>query len=208
MNRALVTYGIGAYAPLLDIARPLFERYAERHGYDYLELTNVPALRPLSWMKMEPLWRALQLYDAVLWLGCDVVIVDGSEDIGSQVAPDAWQGLVAHHVSEGEVPNCDIWYLRPPMAPILKQAWEMTDLVNHPWWEQAAIIRLMGYDLGRHPLRCETPTDLYQHTHFLPLEWNSHESSDRAARPRFAHATYGPVDWRLAVMRRYAEAAQ
>jgi hypothetical protein len=205
--KALVTFGVGRYAPLLDISRPLFRQYAERHGYEYIELVNVPATRPLSWMKLEPLARALETYDAVLWLGADVVIVDGSEDIGSQVAPDAWQGMVAHHVSEGEVPNCDVWYLHPPMAPILKQAWEMTGFINHPWWEQAAIMHLMGYDLGKLPIKCTTPTDLYRHTHFLPLAWNSHESSDRAAEPRFVHATYGPVDWRLDVMRRYAGVA-
>src|SRR5690606_9196870 len=127
--KALVTFGVGRYAPLLDISLPLFRQYAERHGYEYIELVNVPATRPISWMKLEPLARALEPYEAVPWPGAVEAIVEGRGDIGSQVAPDAWQGLAAPHVSEGEVPNWIVWYPQPPMAPILKQAWEMTQYI-------------------------------------------------------------------------------
>src|SRR5690606_14822620 len=111
----------------------------------------------------------------------------------------------AHHVSEGEVPNCDVWLLRKPMIPYLSRAWKMEQYITHPWWEQAAIIELMGYDMRTRPLAPCEPTELYTHTPFLPLEWTSHESSDRHANPRFAHATYGAVSWRATVMRKYQE---
>ena len=204
MRRAIVTMGSGPYEELLSISGPRMKAYADKHGYEYVELTDLDPVRPPSWLKVLPLADMLETYDALFWLGCDVLILDDSKDIADQIAPTAWQALTAHHTGEGEIPNCDVWYLRPEMADYLRQAWAMEQYATHPWWEQKAILDLMGYRGS--PLQAENPTDLYRHTHFLPLELNSHESNDRAQNPIFAHATYGDLQWRLGVFRRYLEA--
>jgi hypothetical protein len=88
------------------------------------------------------------------------------------------------------------------MQPWLEQLWRMDEYLAHPWWEQGALCQLLGYT-GR-PLRLAAPTELYWRTHWLGLEWNSHEERDRHPTPRFAHATYGPLGWRLTVMQQRA----
>lgn len=205
MKRAIATFAHGAYTELLDISRPTFEDYAERHGYDFIE--ELPAgdrTRPPAWWKVPALLHLLTKYDAVLWLGCDVYIVDGTEDIADGMPKLDIQAMVAHYTPEGEIPNTDVWYVTQGMLPWLDRAWAMDKYTNHVWWEQAAILDLMGYNPTVRPLRVERDTELYDLTHFLPLEWNSHESADRHPAPRFAHATHGLFPWRKAVMEHYA----
>jgi hypothetical protein len=205
MKRSLVSFATGPYTQLLDISRPTFRHYAERHGYEYVEGLpgDIDRSRPPSWWRIPALQKLLAEYDAVLWLGCDVVIVDSSRDIADEIPAGAWQAMTTHNAPEGQIPNCDVWYLTPALFPYMAQAWALTEYTHHPWWEQAAILHLMGHDLSGFPIRVAEPTELYRHTHFLPLEWNSHESRNRHPSPRFAHATHGPFPWRIEVMRRY-----
>lgn len=201
-KRALVTMGREEYAELLTLSRPRFQAYAERHGYEYIELVDLSPVRPASWLKVLPIAEMLEgEYDEVLWLGCDVLILNDTDDISEEVAADKWQGMVAHHTDEGEIPNADVWLMRKPMAAYLRQMWDSEKHINHAWWEQRAVMDLMGY--GTQPCACEKPTELYEHTEFLPLDWNSHESADRSDSPIFMHATHGNLEWRLDVMRKY-----
>lgn len=208
MSTALVTFATGRHLELLRISAPLFRRYAERHGYAYIEGAEVrPLVRPPSWWKIPALMRALETHDAALWLDADVVIANGEIDVASLVATDAWQALVEHHTPDGAVPNCGVWFVRKAMLPVLARLWQREQYIHHAWWEQAAMLDALGYRHEPRPCRLEHPTDLYLRTHWLPLEWNSHEQDDRAALPFFAHVSPNTVDWRLPIMRAYAEGA-
>ena len=208
MKKAIVTFATGEYTELLDISRPSFENYAERHGYDYIEgLPDGDRNRPSSWWRIPALQEILPKYDAVLWLGCDVVIVRDDKDVADEIPTDAWQALTPHRAHDSMIPNCDVWWLTPAMLPTLGQAWTLTQYIHHPWWEQAAIMHLMGYDMAGTPIAQKRETELHDKTHFLPLEWNSHESTDRHPNPRFAHATHGAFAWRKAIMQQYARRA-
>ncbi len=203
MSRALVTFATGEFSRLLDLARPRFQEYADRHGYQLHETPPGLLLRPPSWLKVSQLIDALTWHEEALWIDADVAIVDGSRDVADEVPARSWQALVCHHTPDGAVPNCGVWLVRQPMRPILEHIWRMDRYVNHPWWEQAAMLDLLGYRHEPRPVVLDTPTDLYGRTHWLGLEWNSHEENDRHPEPRFAHATAGPVDWRADVMRGY-----
>lgn len=207
MSKALATFATGDHTRLLDVSAPLFAAYAERHGYQLVTVDRVPNSRPASWWKVPFLTALLDSFDEVLWLDCDVVIVDGTQDIASQVPTSMWQALVTHHTNEGEIPNCGVWFARKPMLPWLTRIWDMTTYISHPWWEQAAMLELLGYTPHQRPVRRETETSLFAHTAMLPLEWNSHEQNDRSDQPRFAHVTPNSVDWRLPIMQRYAQEA-
>lgn len=203
MRKAISTFATGRHAELLALSRPLFRAYAKRHGYEYREhKITVTHNRPASWLRLPLLTGLLHEFDEVLWFGADVVIVNGTEDFGAAVPPDAWAAMVKHHVEGEDVPNSDVMIMRPPMIPWLRQAWDLEQYMFHPWWEQAAYMHLMGYDMTQRPYRLAEPSALYEHIHWMPLEWNSHESSQRLEHPRFAHATYGPIDWRIEIMRR------
>jgi len=202
VTRALVTVATGTHLDLLNIARPSFQAFADLHGYDLLEAEPLDCVRPPSWWKVLILQAALRDYDEALWLDADTVIVDGSEDLN--VPPDAWQALVEHHTGDGDVPNCGVWLVRQPMAPVLDDLWTMTQYLSHGWWEQAGLHQLMGYR-GR-PVQLVSPTELYERTHFLDNGWNVHMWDDpQPAHPRIMHATM----WkdRVGVMRQWAAAA-
>lgn len=204
--QAIFTFADEQYEPLREITAPTVERYAAWHGYEHIHATvpdDFP--RPASWFRIPKLQELLATYDAVLTLGVDVIIVDGSEDIADHVEDWALLAMVRHDTPQGLVPSMDVTYMRPGVAPWLEQAWALERYVNHPWWEQAAMLHLMGYDLRRYPAVRVDESALYDATQFLPLEWHSHESMDRAENPRFAEATHGPLGWRVGVLRQYSE---
>lgn len=203
MTRALVTFATGPYTALQEVALPGLEEYADRHGYVLHSDPPANTERPASWLKVPLLRAALDEYEEVLWVDADVIIADGSRDIADEAPDDAWQGLVRHRTPDGVVPNCGVWLVRPAMREILDRLWDMTQYLAHPWWEQGALCELLGYQ-GR-PLQLTQPTGLYGRTYWLGLEWNSHEERDPSGSPRFAHATAGPLGWRLTTMHRYAD---
>lgn len=202
MTKALVTVAEGGHAEYLAIAQPSLEVFADRHGYTLLQVKDVETTRPASWWKIPGLIAALNTYDEALFVGADFVCVDPSEDL--DVPAEAWQALVAHRTGDGEVPNADFWYLRQPMLPILTTLWGKWEYTNHGWWEQAALMDMMGYK-DRPSLHVE-PTELYDHTYFLDAGWNVH-TWDRqpGEHPRFRHATMWPD--RAAIMREWAAEA-
>lgn len=206
-SKALLTFGVGPSAELLDISRPLFVRYAARHGYAYIEVPAVGPERPPSWMKVANLIEALATYDEVLWLDADVAIVDGAEDIAAHVHADAWQAMVIHSGPSGDIPNCGVWLVRKPMVSHLHKLWGMESYINHYWWEQGAMHELLGYttsDSMIHPEH-KVETELYKRTCFLPLEWNSLPSypTARSSCPKFVHGAGEPHSRRVAMLRKW-----
>lgn len=203
MTRALVTFATGDHRRLLDLSLPRFAAYAEAHDYDLHTEAPRMLLRPASWYKVPALLDLLEDYDEVLWLDADVVICDVGRDVADEVPPDKWQALVRHHTPDGEVPNGGVWYARPLLRDALLAIWQRDRYLNHGWWEQAALLDLLGYEHQQRPVRLVEPSELYARTHWLGLEWNSHEENDRHPRPVFAHATAGNLEWRAQVMTRH-----
>ena len=207
-SKALCTFGVGGYSACLEIARPTFQSYADKHGYGYVEgPPNGSAFykRPPSWGKVLLLMELLQMYSAVLWFDCDVLITDESEDLADMVPEDKIQALVAHthfkNVDMGENPSCGMWYVRTPMIPYLQQQWAMTKYLNHSTWEQAAMQEMLGYSSnGRYTKRVRD-TQLYRDTHFLPEEWHSIQFYDVNAPARTVHFPAMPVVDRVEWMR-------
>lgn len=206
MRKALVTFAVGPHVELLEIAKPSYKAWAHRHGYDFLVAEGIHPTRPPAWYKIPLLQTALCTYDEAVFIGADLVIVDGREDFSMEVPADAWQAMVNHHTGDGEVPNDDMWFCRKPMQPILEQVWEMTQWMHHGWWEQAALLELMGYKVPQ-PTTLVEPTELYKHTYFLDSSWNVHcWDKPQPEHPRFQHATMYPD--RAEVMREWAREAE
>ena len=214
--KALCSIGSGPHEALLAISRPTFAAYAERHGYDLITSTESDRRRPPAWAKVPMLRETLASYDLVLWIDADAVIVDRSRDIADELAPDRFLGLVRH----GEVPNTGVMLLRAGhrARDLLDRTWNATRLIDHPWWENAALLDALGYDLpsalepglrgrahrlaarlpGRGPRRFALagPSPFADGTQFLPLEWNS-VYLHQAERPRVVHCLGVPVAQRM-----------
>jgi hypothetical protein len=203
-RRALVSFATGPHEELLDIALPSFREFADRHGYDLIIGHVGDTARPASWMKIPILKDVLGArYDEALFIGADCVITDPTDDLD---VPDGyWQAMVNHRNANGEIPNCDVWYLRHEMRPLLGQIWAMTEYVEHGWWEQAAVLSLMGYAVGTIPNLHQKPTELYDKTYFLDDGWNVHRWCIAPDHPRIMHATM--YEDRARMMRQWAKHA-
>lgn len=205
-KKTVVTFGVGPHEEYLKIAQPSFKAFADKHGYDLIIAQGIEPIKPASWYKVRILIEVLNDYDAALFLGADTVIVDGREDM--EIPADAWQAMVYHHTGDGEVPNADVWYVKQAMTPILELMWEMSNngWANAPWWEQSALMYLMGYKQDVRPTYLKEKTELYNHTHILDSSWNVHKWDKPVPQhPRIQHATM----WsdRAAIMREWAEMA-
>lgn len=190
MNRkAIVSLGAGPQERLLGLAARSFRPYAKRHGYDlHLHTEGVDDSRPLPWSKVRLLQRLQDDYDVLLWLDADLVIVDQRVDLAGELDPARFLGLVEHQVAGGRFPNSGVMALQtgPACRAFLEDVWAQDDLVEHRWWENAAICRLLGYELEP-VVRPGAPTALRTNDlQLLDARWNAiHDAPVR--RPRIRH---------------------
>lgn len=168
---------------------PLVIEYAKRHGFA-VSWADLHGPRPPSWQKIIGLLSKLEQHDDVLWIDADVVIEDASRNILDDVSADAWQAVCEHHTECGTVPNCGVWLVRQPMMPMLREAWDCSRHITHPWWEQAAMLEQMGYSVNGCHASLGKPTQLHARTAWLSSEWNDHPAdSRRSEHVLFRHVT-------------------
>jgi galactosyl transferase GMA12/MNN10 family len=188
VRKAIVSLGTGPQARLLALASRSFRRYAARHGYELeLHTETLDRTRPAPWSKVVLLRELARSHDLLLWLDADLVIVDDSTDIAEELEEGRFLYLVEHHTKEGRMPNSGVMLLRGGEATIafLEDVYAQEDLVSHRWWENAAICRLLGYELD--PIGPGTPTPLFSElTKLISPRWNSIPDAP-ARQPRIKH---------------------
>jgi hypothetical protein len=209
MSKAIITFGTGAHAELLSIARPSYQAFAKRHGYDYFEADRIGHQRPPAWYKVTCLIELLKSYDVAAFFGADLVVVDGREDF--PLDGDWWQAMVVHNTKCGMVPNDDMWIVNQNMIQLLEKVWALDKYLNHGWWEQAALLDVMGYEhlqVSEFPIKvADVENELLRHTRWLDSGWNVHcWDTPQPTRQRIQHATMWPD--RAAIMQKWAEKAQ
>lgn len=194
MSKCIITYAAGAHEELLDISLPTYKKFADAHGYGLIvgeKLTDLPA----AWNKVHLLREALVEEDEVIWFDCDLVVVDYSQDF-PELAPGKCHSLVRHFEDSSEVPNSGVWRLRHNASSLLEAMLELEVFTDHGWWEQAALMTLMGYSVPPegskfHQTRCRCvhPTKWHDVCQFMRVPWNSHPNY-RAEHPRIVHCSY------------------
>jgi hypothetical protein len=204
VRRALFSLGVGPHAELLRITGPTFVEFADRHGYElYLFDANPVPDRPTSWGKVRLFQDLLGSYDEVLWIDADAVIVDATDDITDALRPDDLMGLAAHITPEGvdPIPNCGVWLIRKDatISEFLDSVWQSTEFVEHKWWENAAVLKLLGYALEPQ-VRLVRPTPMWYRARLLSNEWNS-VPIDPSPAPRIVHFAGMSHDERLTGIR-------
>jgi hypothetical protein len=173
MTKALATIGSGPLAPVLALVLPTFAAYARRHGYQLVVGDGASDGRPPAWAKVPLLRRLLDEVDEALWIDADAVILDERVDLTSEVAPDAYQALVRHVTHDGDVPNTGVWFLRGQRGrDLLDAVWQREEYTEHKWWENAAVMDLLGYCLDV-PTQALLETPWVTGTHWLSPKWNA-----------------------------------
>jgi hypothetical protein len=224
VRKALCSIGAGPHEALLAVSEPTFRAYGDRHGYEVITATEADPARPPAWAKVSMIRAALADHDLVLWIDADAVVVDDSEDIAAALRPDAQLALVQHARGEELIPNTGVtvWRAGDVARDLLDRMWASTRYLHHPWWENAALVDLLGYDLpsaldpgrrgragralrrltGRPPRLCRPvrPSSFRDATQFLPGEWNW-TYLNRSENPRIVHCLAVPVEQRLRDMK-------
>jgi galactosyl transferase GMA12/MNN10 family len=203
MSKVIVSLGTGPQQRLLRLASRSFRRYASRHGYE-LDLSTeiLDPTRPAPWSKVLLLRQMAAVHELVLWLDADLVIVDPSRDIADELEDRRFLYMVEHSTDEGRMPNSGVMLLRGGAETVafLDEVYAQEDLIDHRWWENAAICRLLGYELD--PVGPGSPTALLsEHTKFISSRWNS-IPGDPASNPRIRHYPGYSLKVRAAFMAR------
>lgn len=209
MKRAIITYAAGAHEELLDIALPTYKDFAQRHGYDLIIGEKMCSLPP-AWNKIPLLLNTLEIlkYDEVVWFDCDLVVVNPTEDFPPLLDnPSKLHAMVRHFEDNSEVPNSGVWRLRRGGEQLLQDTLGLEVFRNHGWWEQAALMTLMGYCVPPEgsvfsDTKCKCVYQTMWHTvcQFMRLKYNSHPNY-RAEKPVIVHCSYQNMAKRLDVMR-------
>ena len=156
------------------MSEPTFRAYAERHGYDLVigRESECPE-RPVSWSKVVLIRRLMRRYDLVVWVDVDAMVLDLSRDIADEVTDGADIYLVEHRYHQQRIPNAGILMVRSSRAAdaFLDLVWHQEQYIDHVWWENAAILDLLGYRLS--PCNPERPSLHRALFHFIGNEWNS-----------------------------------
>jgi hypothetical protein len=205
VRKALCTIASGPFSSLFELARPSFEAFAGRHDWDLIVSTEGEVDgRPPAWAKIPLLADVLSRYELVAWIDADAMIVDGSRDLADELRWRRDLYLVEHaHAPTGEVTaNTGVFMLRAGdwAQRFLAAVWAQEDLVEHRWWENAAVMRLLGYRIDPQPAGRERRTKWLRRVRFLDLAWNSLPHHDASPAPRIVHFAGLPLELRAAGM--------
>jgi len=152
----------------------------------------VVAPTPPSWNKVTLIRKLIATYDLVVWVDADAVVVDLSRDIASEFQTDKWLHIVEiQPPSWGTHLNAGVFAVRsgPTTASFFREVAQLTPFKHHPWWEQAAMLHLLGYDLW--PARKARKTSYSDGVALIDKSWNS-TPLDPSPAPRIKH--YAGVD--------------
>lgn len=221
MRKAIATFGVGPLAAASEISLPLMARYSLRHGYSLVSAGPESVGRYCDVRGLPPSWAKVSLildlfetgHDVVVWLDADVVIVRGDRDIIDDVRHWSPLSMVVQETQDGRVPSCGVMVVTKDSSHVFKGALEWAAKHRYlgrsmpradTWWEQSAVIELLGGDAEPTPIVTPPPSDRWGE---LPYEWNPHPNDARGipADCRFFHAT--ATGDRIGDMKRWAAKA-
>jgi hypothetical protein len=201
---AVCTMAHGPHVALLELTAPSLTRYAERHGYEYVEVRHrLDPSRPASWDKVVLLRSLVTKFDVVVWLDADALVLDRAPDIATVLRPRKFLYMVEHRVNGARIPNAGVIVMRGGRAAarFLDQVWKQRRFVADKWWENAAIVHLLGYrDLDG--LRPVAPSAWRWGFAALDVAWNS-IPADAAPEPYVIHCAGIPFAERMQYLRQF-----
>lgn len=173
----LCSAGVGPHAALLELSRPSLERLARRHGWA-LDLRFRPFAhdRPPAWNKVVAVRSLLEDFDTVVWIDADAMVMDPEPDVTAVATPERFLWMTKHHFQGEDQPNTGVLVVHAgdEARRFLDATWSVTHLVEHPWWEQAAMLHLLGFDVSNPGhTRLAEPTEWYDRIGWLDNRWNS-----------------------------------
>ena len=190
--QVICAFATGRHLELLAEAAPTYVAYGRRRQWDVVLSSEYGDVeRPAAWKKLLLVQSLLQQYGTVLCIDADAIIVDVGRSILAEVddSADLW---LAHHPQEHDpdatVANTGVMLVRasPFATAILQAMWASEQYIDHNWWENAALLDLLGYSL-------DAPYPIVRHTPWqervgrLDLAWNSVPGYCESPAPALNH---------------------
>jgi hypothetical protein len=169
--------------PLAAFTVPRMRAFAEAHGYEQRAIHGDHWQRPRGWLKIEAIQAALDdRFDFIFWMDIDTIVLRSDVDVRMAAVDNAHLHMAWHGPETSEIMatdfvphyNSGIMLIRATdwSRAFFKQVWE-TGQLRHPWFDQATILHLLGYDgcLGLGPNRPDEPNR--SRLARLDTAWNS-----------------------------------
>jgi galactosyl transferase GMA12/MNN10 family len=205
MRKALLTTVTPEFDDMFALSGPPLREFADRHGWSLIvNRADRACGRPTSWGRVPLLLEAMRSYDVVAWIDADALIVDGSRDLAAELRRGKNLYWVEHSHPSGETTaNAGVMMLRSSRwsRRLLERAWASEDLIDHVWWENAALMRLLGYRIDAQPVGRGPDRRALARVQFLDLAWNSIPHWLASPTPRITHYAGLPLEDRLERMR-------
>jgi hypothetical protein len=203
------------FAPMGDIAATRLRAWAERLGAKVHVERKLTIDRPPAWNKVVLIRTLLsQGHDWVVWVDADALVRRLDGDLRTEIREGKDLYLSLHHqwvhpmpgmAVRFEVPNTGVMLLRRSdwTLDFLERVWAADQWITHPWWENAAVIDLMGYHRLLESSAVNAPrAEIMGRVHWLDWSWNSVPGECNHPDPHILHYTRrGNFEERLAEMR-------
>lgn len=118
-------------------------RYCEQHGYRFVAYASALDNRPPSWSKLLALLEGFERYPAewFFWLDADAMIINPAVRLETLV--DSCADLLITHDSNGLNAGSFLLRRNERTAEFLRKVYAKTAFVDHPWWDQAAMVEVL-----------------------------------------------------------------
>jgi hypothetical protein len=197
------------FASVGDIAAKSIAVYAAANGLDF-EILPMPTLdRPASWGKIALIANQFAncRADFLLWVDADACFVRTDRNIAEVIKDGKDFYLVSHHIQKtrpspgivmyAERPNMGVFLIRKSEWSLrfLNTIWQMTKYISHPWWENAAVMDLLGYrfELTGNLADNTLEERVLEKVDWLPLEWNALPCLGRVNELAYSAELFDPI---------------
>ena len=216
MRACLLTSYDAAYAECGDLALATFTAYAQKHHLNLEVIKDFDCGRPAPWAKI-PLIAAMlnKGYDWVIWIDADALIIRADINILDQTKSNHDLYLTCHRLSENflpgmafsyDVPNTGVMIFKNSdwSKQFLENIWEEESFIHHYWWENAAVMKLLGYEFLLDTSLANRPNpEIMSHIGWLDRDFNSIPGVCCGKNPMVLHfAGQGNIAERSALMRK------
>jgi hypothetical protein len=196
MRAELLTGFDDGYAPVAKLTVPAMRAYADRHGITFTVERFLPSERATSWLKIPAIRNALgRGSDPVIWIDADALIVRPTHDLRSGLDPT--KEFFIRMLFRNR--DWSRWFL--------DTIWNGKLEPEHPTWENAALVHLLGFRgvLGRGEADQPNPAIL-AHVGALDDRWNVMPMVDATGKRAFIRHYAGvPTASRPRLIRRDAK---
>ncbi len=154
-RKVIATVALGNHVEFLELSIENFKLYAAKHGYE-LEICkqNLDTKRPEAWTKILFILELMKTYDEIFWIDSDAIIINFTTDLQDEILSETDLAWVYHSYGNQSHPNAGVMYIKvnSKTKNFFQTVNTQTDLYLHPWWDQAAMMRLLGQDSNLYPI--------------------------------------------------------